>query len=386
MLKRFEVSNYKVFKDKLVLDFSRTCGYKFNLDCVKSDILSKIIVYGLNATGKTNLGRALMDIYCTNVAMINPRIAELNQYAQILNADNDSAVAYFKYEFKFDEDTVEYCYKKRSLYDLEQEMLSVNGQKVFEIEYAKKMFNVLNLQLIGVDGLQTELYLEELSEEGMNFFPEERNMSFLRFIFNNAVLPQSSVIFKLRSFASKMVADINNFRNISFKNQGFVEYLVNSDKLRDFEVFLNEMGVECKLCVKKAPDGDAILYFKHDKLVPFFENASSGTLRLANMYRRFFLGVKKAAFIFLDEFDAFFHYEMSEKVVLYLRKYYPDTQVIMTTHNTNLMNNHIMRPDCLFILSRSGQLTPLCDATERELREGHNLEKMYIAGEFERYE
>ena len=58
----------------------------------------------------------------------------------------------------------------------------------------------------------------------------------------------------------------------------------------------------------------------------------------------------------------------------------------MTTHNTNLMTNRFMRPDCLFILSGTGDLTALCDATERELREGHDLKKMYISGEFERYE
>ena len=48
----------------------------------------------------------------------------------------------------------------------------------------------------------------------------------------------------------------------------------------------------------------------------------------------------------------------------------------MTSHNTNLMTNRLMRPDCMFILSRKGTLTALCNATLRELREGHNLEKM----------
>ena len=65
---------------------------------------------------------------------------------------------------------------------------------------------------------------------------------------------------------------------------------------------------------------------------------------------------------------------------------YPECQLIMTSHNTNLMANKIVRPDCLFILSSRGTLTALCDATERELREGHNLEKMYISGEFEKCE
>ena len=50
------------------------------------------------------------------------------------------------------------------------------------------------------------------------------------------------------------------------------------------------------------------------------------------------------------------------------------------------MSNRIMRPDCLFLLSTKGNLTPLQKATERELREGHNLAKMYMSGEFEQYE
>ena len=73
-------------------------------------------------------------------------------------------------------------------------------------------------------------------------------------------------------------------------------------------------------------------------------------------------------------------------MIAFLKGKYPDSQIVMTTHNTNLMTNRIMRPDCLFILSAFGTLTPLCDATNRELREGHNLEKLYISGEFEAYE
>ena len=89
---------------------------------------------------------------------------------------------------------------------------------------------------------------------------------------------------------------------------------------------------------------------------------------------------------YLDEYDAFYHYEMAEKVIGFFKRKYPKCQMIMTSHNTNLMTNRIMRPDCLLILSSRGTLTSLCNATERELREGHNLEKMYISGEFERYE
>lgn len=40
-----------------------------------------------------------------------------------------------------------------------------------------------------------------------------------------------------------------------------------------------------------------------------------------------------------------------------------------------------MRPDCYFILTKN-KLTSFANATNRELREGHNLEKLYMSGEF----
>jgi hypothetical protein len=40
-----------------------------------------------------------------------------------------------------------------------------------------------------------------------------------------------------------------------------------------------------------------------------------------------------------------------------------------------------MRPDCYFILTGE-KLTSFANATNRELREGHNLEKLYMSGEF----
>ena len=72
--------------------------------------------------------------------------------------------------------------------------------------------------------------------------------------------------------------------------------------------------------------------------------------------------------MFIDEFDAFYHYELAESIVLLLEKM-NQTQVILTSHNTNLLTNRIMRPDCYFILTRD-RLTSFANATDRELREG----------------
>ena len=86
------------------------------------------------------------------------------------------------------------------------------------------------------------------------------------------------------------------------------------------------------------------------------------------------------SFLWIDEFDAFYHYELSEKIVQILEEKI-QCQSVLTSHNTNLLSNKIMRPDCYFVLA-DGKLTPIMNATERELREGHNLEKLFKNGEF----
>lgn len=385
MLKRFEVCNYKTFKDKLVLDFSNVGGYRFNTDCIYDGLLSKIILYGRNATGKTSLGKAFQDLFIETVAGRNSFI---EHNGLITNADSNIDVACFEYEFSFGDDVLVYYYEKDRSNELQKEIMKINDSVVINLDFNKGQFDTLDLEKLNLEGLQVERYLETIVSNKSDITVEERhNMSFLRFIINNAALSPSSIVNKLSDYILRMRFNSSNSMHISpITLDKFTDLLSTGEELEKFENYLNEMGIECRLRLKNLPDGQKELYFDHTTLVPFYDNASSGTRKLTDMYMRFFLNLKKASLIFMDEFDAYFHYEMAEKVVLFLKKNYPASQVILTTHNTNLMTNHIMRPDCLMILSRDGRITPLCAATERELREGHNLEKMYIAGEFERYE
>ena len=62
MLKLFEVTGFKNFENTIHLDFSDIRDYKFNDFCIVDGLLSKLIVYGKNSVGKSNLGLALFDI------------------------------------------------------------------------------------------------------------------------------------------------------------------------------------------------------------------------------------------------------------------------------------------------------------------------------------
>lgn len=359
MLKKFTVSNFKNFKDEISLDFSKIGEYSFNMDS-----LSMRLIYGRNATGKTNFGRALLDIKILLYGM---------QSSGLINEDG---AAKFKYEFKFGNDEVVYKYSRFSNTELCDEELYINGEAIIKCDFKNSKFDFQGLSIISAETVNTNRYVNKDEMDNEYVLP------FLRWLINNTAFSDDSVLIQLFEYVRKMDM-ITVGHDLLYSNRNFFENLKNPAYLHNFEDFLNLMGIECKLVLQELPDGQVELYFSQNKLVPFYSTASSGTLALTSLYQKI---VSNLSLIYLDDFAASYHYEMAEKLICYFKDKYPECQFIMTSHNTNLMTNKIMRPDCLFILSSKGTLTALCDATERELREGHNLEKMYISGEFEKCE
>ena len=383
MLKKFTLKNYKNFKDEISIDFENIAGYQFSTDCITDGTISKMLIYGRNATGKTNLGKALIDLY--TIVSGGRRYTDTGIF---LNADSTDETAIFSYEFRFDNNELVYRYARFSNQELRDEELLIDGKQIYRCDFEHNQFDVKNLEYINAETASTDRYFQSV-ETGDSEELQEPRLPFLRWLINNVALSRDSILIKLANYARRMLmikAGDAMLRIPGRMNDGFYELLEDSDQLKFLENFLNEMGIECRLILKKLPDGQRELYFWHEKLVPFYETASSGTLALVDLYRRLIPKSRVPSFLYLDEFDAFYHYEMAEKVISFFKKRFSECQIIMTSHNTNLMTNRFMRPVCLFILSGEGTLTALCNATERELREGHNLEKMYISGEFDKYE
>lgn len=387
MLKKFEVKDFKNFKENITIDFANSGGYQFSTDCITNNLISKTLIYGKNGTGKTNLGLAIMDIYYN---IIRSDLRRLNENI-FVNADSNDDYAEFKYTFIFDKTEIIYKYSKYSSYKLREEELLIDGKRIYYCNFSEDEFDFDNLNYISAESVVIDRYLTPIKEKSSSLSDNnviDITLPFLRWLINNSALLPNSALLKMHDFVGRMSMLTFGGMVMNMPKRlydSFYELLDNNNELDRFEEFLNLMGVDCKLISKKLPDGRNELYFKHKKLIPFYENASSGTLALFNIYRRFFIGYSPSI-MYLDEFDAFYHFEMAENLFKYFKKKYPKSQIIFTSHNTNLISNRLLRPDCIFILSRKGKLTSLNNATQRELREGHNLEKMYISGEFDKYE
>ena len=87
----------------------------------------------------------------------------------------------------------------------------------------------------------------------------------------------------------------------------------------------------------------------------------------------------EVSFVFIDEFDAFYHHELSRLIINKLKE--SGVQFVVTTHNTSIMSNDLLRPDCYYLMYND-KILPLSKCTNKELREAHNIEKIYKSGAF----
>ena len=378
MLRFFSVKNFRQFREELVFDFTNTRDYQFSPKCVKDGLVNKAIIYGKNAVGKTSLMEAMRDIYYMTIGTYT---ADFDAPYRNADADDEDTMQ-FHYTFQLDGTIIDYSYEKTDYTHVIAEKFSLDNAVVFEYDRRKKVFNFDNVGSIGAEQLNWDAFQQmNTTEDDTGFMG---SLTALRFVFNNTAMNDGSFLRKFMWYLSRMrfsisANTINTNRNIKHLLNG----LANSgDKaVNRFQSFLNEFGVACKLTILTEADGKKNIYFDNKTPLAFFENMSSGTMLLTKFYLQFMTNSSPFTFLFIDEFDAYYHYELSEKIVRLLEEDF-ECQVVLTTHNTNLLSNSIMRPDCFLIL-HDGKLTPICDATTRELRQGHNLEKLYMSGEFD---
>ncbi|MEQ1665477.1 MAG: AAA family ATPase [Bdellovibrionales bacterium] len=360
MLKRFEVQNFKNFKDKFVFDLSETKNYEFNPESIQNGLVNKALIYGVNASGKSNLGLAIFDL----TSHLKDATLMPEWYENYLNADSRAEVAQFKYVFQFDGVIVEYDYEKKAVDKITHESLKINGVDVIQYNIGAPLITKLK----GTEALKTDLSESKIS-------------SVIKYIAFNSALEQNetnAAFVKFFNFVRGMAIAPETASN----TERFTKYILEKGHLTEFEGFLNEAGVVCKLITVEINGEKEIAFAFGNKTIRFWDVASTGTKSLARFYFQLQRLKEEGSisFTYMDEFDAFYHHKLSELIVRELKKV--PVQVVLTTHNTSIMTNDLLRPDCYFIM-HNNKIDPIYKFTDKELRFAHNIEKMYKAGAFD---
>ena len=372
MLKRFSVTGFKNFEDTITIDFSDVKDYRFHPECVTDGLINTAIIYGKNAVGKTNFGLAMLDI----ISHLTNNNVTPGLYDYYINVNNERGIAAFEYVFQFGADEVVYGYRKSEKDELESETLKLNGRELLVVSYGLDIYNT-TYDNKGLIDLAPNLSWGAFWDFGTN------GSALKYFLFNSSLDPRHPLS-KMQRFVSNMLwyraLDENRFIGYRDKSNDYYTFLFKRPEyMAEFNELLKQSGIDESVVAKKDTDSETRLYFDTVPPLPFHKVASNGTKALCAFFY-WFKTTPDISLMYIDEFDAYYHYELSETIVTMLEKI-GGFQKILTSHNTNLLSNRIMRPDCYFILTKD-RLISLANATGRELREGHNLEKLYMGGEF----
>lgn len=367
MLRKFSVRNFRNFKDWLCFDLTSQ-QYEFNETAVSEGIVRHAMIYGPNGGGKSNLGLAMVDpvLHLVDSPSYFPSLN--NNY---LNGSSISTIAEFIFEFRIDDTEIVYKYGKETWDKLVYEHLSINKMDVLSVD--RRQSTLASINLSGAGSLKNDV--------------GDSGISLLKYVKSNAILDDTTInstFLKLLAFIEGMVF----FRSLHATNKGeyvgrdigvkqLSQSIIESESIEDFERFLNDAGIECSLVVDINPNasGNKSIYFDFGEIkLEFGSVASTGTISLGIFYF-WWLRLNKGdvKFAYIDEFDAFYHHALASTIVEKITT--SQAQTIMTTHNTGVMSNDLLRPDCYFVLDK--KISPLTALTDKELRKAHNLEKIY---------
>ena len=365
MLKEFRVRNYKNFRDELIFSLESEKNYEFNNYVIKNGIIETAAVVGYNASGKTNLGAAMLDIANHITDNTKTNISK----GLYTNLNSEDKEAHFSYVFQFEEHTVRYIYDKLDVSTVTRERVWIDGKEVL-----RKDKNGLLIDLAGA---------ENLNVDNINL-----SISLVKYVHANTVLDTTNIYSKVFvefvEFVNGMLVcaatDMKRYAGFTSVAGNMFSLICELDNgVAELEQFLRDLGLDYLLIEQEDEEGKNIYCKFGNRTVKFSSLCSSGTGSLVFFFY-WYKQRENIKFMYLDEFDAFYHTGLSKAIIKLLADM-DNMQVIVSTHNTDVISNELLRPDCYYILE-DNEIQPFYKRTRKALREAHNLQKMYKAGAF----
>ena len=358
MLKSFQVVNYRGFSKAIEWNLERTGNYQFNGGAISGGIVRNGIVYGPNGSGKSSLSLAVFDI--TN--HLSQKKRKPDYYDNFVNLAAPDKNVSFQYQFVFDDKELLYDYSKDSQGNIVTERLEASGKLVFDHQGQ-------DLEISRKFGIPDSVIRKIAASAN--------SISIVNYLLSSVPLSEDHYLMKLQRFVNSMLwfhgREIREFIGIDAQPTLIEEFFIRNKMLSDFEQFLkNESGQSLHLTTLDGDDKQVYVEMNGHK-ARFNSIASTGTQELELLYF-WYKRMSEASFVFIDEFDAYYHYELSYNICKKLFKM--KCQTFLTTHNTSLLTNDLLRPDCYFIVY-DNEINPLNVMTDKELRQGHNIEKLY---------
>lgn len=396
MILEFSFTNYLSFKEKITFSMLANSSNGLEDNYVLSNdrkILKTAAIYGANASGKTNLFKALTMVI---LMLKNSNHVDINAKLPIVpfKFDKDSINKPSEFEIKFIIDEVRYVYgfiaDENQIHE-EYLYYYPNGRET-------KIFDRTNINDYSFSQKDEKILNDIASKNAPNkfFLATATNWNYE----------------KTRLPYDFLTMSINTFSNLgALREMAFKEYLKNDDKLKKFALeFLKKADFnieDYKVIETEVPDeiltsipdfirntmntklkaSTALFQHKGSDMELTYEEESMGTQIIFCFIPFVMDALDNKKVIVVDELDRSLHPYLVEMIVQMFHD--PEinkngAQFIFNTHDTNLLKLNILRRDQIWFTEKDSDsgVSDLYPLSDFSVRKTENIEKGYMLGRY----
>ncbi|MEX1030440.1 MAG: AAA family ATPase [Paenibacillaceae bacterium] len=403
MLIEFSVENFRSFKDKVTLSLVPSTDKSKNnvLEnyfeyAPNKKLLRTAVIYGANASGKTNTLKALSFMknmvikshsfqknegITTDPFKLHPASAIKPSIFDVQFISNGIRYAY---GFKLDKEKIieEYLY----YWPNERQSVIFERRNVSEYKFVINKARQNTIKELTADNI---LYFSnayklnfELVVDAYRWFNSTLN-------YNDNMLHGDVGIRQLNNekelldlaIVTLEIADLG-IKDLKIKEGEMDEKLINAFP-QEIREMLKEQGV-----VKATSVHNVILENDETYSVEFnWQDESRGTRKFLNLIVPIIIAIRDGDVLCIDELDVSLHPKLTE----YLLGLFHDkdlnkknAQLIFTTHDTNLLNQDLFRRDQIWLTEKNSNTgsSDLYSLVELKIRNDENIEKGYLSGRY----
>ena len=437
MLITFRFENFMSFNAESELSLLAGQTRSFPEQVVKgktrndADILKASILYGANASGKSNIIKAL-DFAKETITQGLKNRATLNKWFRL---DTTNSLKPSRFEFEFKQNSKVYAYGfevilatktfvsewlfeigKTTEKAIFERKIDAQGESIFEGGFKPKGEAGTRYGLFQKDVLKNQLFLYEINDrktanlkgfeafhEAFHWFKEklmiiypnstftdldlvgknpmtQKTFSFFLNFFKTGIDAIEPIELDFEEATSKFSDELKSqiLNDLAESETNGLQIKVGNQR---FFFFKNENGSikTHRLMTKhKSKDGKSDILFE-------VSDESDGTQRVFDLLPALIQATQKDIVLVIDELDRSMHPELTQKLldVFFKNTAHNESQIILTTHESNLLDLDFLRRDEVWFVEKNNfgesKIYSLEEYTPRHDKE---IRKAYLLGRF----
>jgi uncharacterized protein len=436
MLITFKISNFLSFNQTAEFLMQAGVAQKFKDHLIKGsgrhdiDILKAAVLYGANASGKSNFVKAIE--FAQNLILNGfESVITENKYFRLEYANQDKPT---QFEFEFKQNGKMYAYgvilslKERKIQEEWLfELLKTTDKPVFERKVLPNGKSQIELNVdLGTAGLArfevykqdikaTQLFLSEINDKNIDEIPNIKSFKDAFEWFKDALIilyPNSKITnlpFRATKPSNKEIfCELLSIFKTGIEDVKAIEVEVKNEALQ--EKILTMINEKKTTSVNFRQNGKAYTFTKNvdgivksvklNTLRPVYndtstangtfasfelEEESDGTQRIMDFIPVLLGLINHSRTCIIDEIDRSLHPEVTQNILEFFFNYSQgiESQLIVTTHESNLLNLNLLRRDEIWFVEKNNKGASTMYSLEQfKPRHDKEVRKAYLQGRF----